>query len=142
MYNSGRFTSIFYGSIRWNVRRLAVPASEDICPQYYPLFVLALRAGLRRGEVVAVQWGDFQFGEDENDSNRYILVRHNYVRRKFTTTKSKKQRRVDMSKQLRQILLQRREQPLLDSFLSGKTNIADELVFPSPEGGTLDPDNL
>jgi hypothetical protein len=42
---------------------------------------MALRAGLRRGELVAVQWGDIQFGKDEHDENRYIVVQHNYARR-------------------------------------------------------------
>ena len=36
-------------------------ASQDVCPEYYPLFLTALRAGLRRGELVALQWGDIQF---------------------------------------------------------------------------------
>jgi integrase len=37
-------------------------AAKEICPEYHPLFLMALRAGLRRGELVAVQWGDIQFG--------------------------------------------------------------------------------
>jgi len=40
-------------------------AAREICPEYHPLFLMALRAGLRRGELVAVQWGDIQFGKDE-----------------------------------------------------------------------------
>ena len=43
--------------------------------------------------LVALQWGDIQFGKDKTDSNRFIIVRHNYVRREHTTTKSKKSRR-------------------------------------------------
>src|ERR1017187_842013 len=70
-------------------------AAQEICPDYYPLFLMAMRAGLRRGELVAVQWGDVQLGGDDNDSARFILVQHNYVRREHTTTKSKKSRRVD-----------------------------------------------
>src|SRR5207253_11273111 len=31
---------------------------------------------------------------------------------------------------------------LLDAFMKGKNDISDELVFPSPEGSILDPDNL
>ena len=42
------------------------------------MFLTALRAGLRRGELVALTWGDIQFGESEADTNRYILVRRNY----------------------------------------------------------------
>jgi integrase len=117
-------------------------AAKEICPEYHPLFLLALRAGLRRGELVAVQWGDFQFGKDEQDENRFILVEHNYVRREHTTTKSKKSRRVDMSRELRRVLIELRDKRLLEAFLKGKNDISDDLVFPSPEGSILDPDNL
>jgi integrase len=103
---------------------------------------MALRAGLRRGALVAVQWGDIQFGKDEQDANRFIVVEHNYVRRQHTTTKSKKSRRVDMSRELRRVLIELRDKRLLESFLKGKNDISDELVFLSPGGTILDPDNL
>jgi integrase len=70
-------------------------AAQEICPDYHPLLLLAVRAGLRRGELVALQWGDVQLGNEDNDCERFILVRHNYVRREHTTTKSKKSRRVE-----------------------------------------------
>ena len=117
-------------------------AALEICPEYHPLFLMALRAGLRRGELVAVQWGDIQFGKDEQDPNRFIVVEHNYVKREHTTTKSKKSRRVDMSGELRRVLIELRDKRLLESFLKGKNAISDELVFPSPDGSILDPDNL
>ena len=117
-------------------------AAKEICPEYHPLFLMALRAGLRRGELVAVQWGDIQFGKDEQDANRFIVVEHNYVRREHTTTKSKKSRRVDMSRELRRVLIELRDKRLLESFLKGKNDISDELVFLSPDGTILDPDNL
>jgi integrase len=31
---------------------------------------------------------------------------------------------------------------MLAAFTAGKSSVADELVFPSPEGSVLDPDNL
>lgn len=117
-------------------------AAKEVCPDYYPVFLTALRAGLRRGELVALQWGDIQFGKDENDSNGFILVQHNYVRREHTTPKSKKSRRVDLSRDLRRELISLRDRHLLDAFLKGKTDIGDQLVFPSPEGAIIDPDNL
>jgi integrase len=70
------------------------------------------------------------------------VVQHNYVRREHTTTKSKKSRRVDLSRELRKSLLDLRDKRLLEAFLKGKENIADDLVFPSPDGAVLDPDNL
>jgi integrase len=117
-------------------------AAKEVCPEYQPLFMVALRAGLRRGELVALRWGDIQFGDDSEHPNRFILVQHNYVRREHTTTKSKKSRRVDMSRELRNNLLELRDARLLRAYLEGKTDISDGLVFPSPEGGILDPDNL
>src|SRR5450759_952671 len=116
--------------------------AETVCPDYYPLFLMALRAGLRRGELVALKWGDVQFGENEADTNRYILVQRNYVYRRFTSPKSKKCRRVDLSKQLRATLLKLRDKRLLEAYLSGKSSIMDDPVFPSPNGSVLDPDNL
>jgi integrase len=117
-------------------------SAKEVCSDYYALFLAALRTGLRRGELVALQWGDIQFGSGEQDPNRYILVRHNYVNREFTTPKSKKSRRIDLSRQLRALLLELRDSRMLRAFAAGKTSILDEFVFPSPEGSVLDPDNL
>ena len=117
-------------------------ASKEVCPEYFPLFLVALRAGLRRGELVALQWGDLQFGNDDTDSNRFFTIRHNYVRREHTTTKSRKPRRVDMSKEVRKVLCVLRDERLLQAFIAGKNDISDEVVFRGPDGGILDPDNL
>jgi integrase len=91
-------------------------SAQVICPDYFPLFLVAVRAGLRRGELVSLQWGDLQFGKDEYDTNRFFLVQHNYVRREHTNTKSKKARRVDMSREVRKTLIELRDQRLLDAF--------------------------
>ena len=40
------------------------------------------------------------------------------------------------------MLLQLRDQRLLNSYQAGKNDILSELVFPSPDGSILDPDNL
>jgi integrase len=116
--------------------------AKRMSPEYYPIFLLAVRAGLRRGELVALQWGDIEFGKNDKDGNRFILVQHNYVRREHTTTKSKKSRRVDMSRQLRGVLIKMRDARLNAAILEGKADISKELVFSSPEGRILDPDNF
>lgn len=117
-------------------------AAKEYCPQYYALFLTALRSGLRRGELVALRWGDIQFGDGEDDSNRHILVQHNYVRGEFTSPKGKRNRRVDLSKQLRRELLTSRDTRLFAAFQAGQTSIADNLVFPSKTGAVLDAGNL
>jgi len=58
----------------------------------------------------------------QENATRYILVQHNYVNRQFTTTKTKKSRRVDLSRQLRRALLELRDQRLLKAFTEGKTS--------------------
>jgi integrase len=144
----GRFTRAAHTSEKAGVALTAVEtqrfldAASEICPEYYPLFLTGFRAGLRRGELVALQFGDINFGTEDDSSSRFILVQHNYVRRKHTSTKSGKSRRVDMSRELRRALLEVRDQRLLDAYLKGKEDISDELVFLGPDGGILDPDNL
>jgi len=91
---------------------------------------------------VALRWGDIHFGASASDTNRYILVQRNYVYGRFTTTKSKKARRVDMSKQLRAALLRLRDKRLDEARVAGRASIADDLVFPSSTGSVLDPNNL
>ena len=115
---------------------------QDVCPEWHPFFLAALRAGLRRGELIALKWGDIQFGCSDDDSNRYILVQRNCSLGRFTTPKNGKSRRVDLSRQLRGVLLKLRDDRLLAAFLSGKTSISDELVFPSEAGTPIAPDNI
>ena len=66
----------------------------------------------------------------------------NYVLRQFTTTKSKKSRRVDLSRQLRRVLWQLRDERLVKAYAAGRVSVTEELVFPSEAGTVLDPDNL
>jgi integrase len=92
--------------------------------------------------LIALQWGDIQFGTSDQDSNRYILVQRNWVNGSFTSPKSRKSRRVDMSRQLRAVLLELRDQRLLDAYLKGRKTTSDQLVFPSESGTVLQPENL
>lgn len=71
-----------------------------------------------KGELLAVKWGDIQFGISEDDPNRYILVQQNYVHGSFTTPKSKKSRRVDLSRELRKVLLELRDKRMLEAFMA------------------------
>jgi integrase len=105
-------------------------AVGEVCPEWFPFFLTALRTGLRKGELIALKWGDIQFGQGPEDSHRYILLQRNYSHGRFTSPKSKKPRRVDLSRQLRAVLLDLRDSRLLGAMMAGKTGIADDLVFP------------
>ena len=64
-------------------------------------------------------------GGDDNDSARFILVQHNYVHREHTTTKSKKSRRVDLSRELRRVLVELRDKRLLEAYLKDENDISE-----------------
>ncbi len=76
-----------------NEAQAFLSACVEVCPDYYPLFFTALRSGLRKSELIALQWGDIQFGESENDKNRFILVRRHYYMGHFGTSKTHECRR-------------------------------------------------
>jgi integrase len=128
-------------------------AVHDRDPDYYPLFLVALRCGLRQGELIALRWSDVQLGADESDRNRFLFVQRNYSRGKFTTPKSRySRRRVDISRQVRAVLAELKDQRFLTAMMQDRESISDDLVFPArswekkdksneakPHGRDLDP---
>jgi integrase len=127
------------------VERLLEVAEQELTLREYSVIFTAVRAGLREGELAGLEWGDIQFGENEDDPDRYILVQRNYDRRwskKMLTPKSKRSRRVDMSRELRRVLMQLRDDRLVNAFAEGKSGILDELVFPSETGTPIEMNNF
>jgi integrase len=49
-------------------------AVEDVVPSMVTFFTVAVRAGLRRGELLALRWGDVNLGESEESTDRYLIV--------------------------------------------------------------------
>ena len=127
------------------VERLLESAKEGFSLRDYALIFTAVRAGLREGELAGLKWSDIQFGPSEDDQDRYILVQRTYDRRwsrRMLTPKSNKPRRVDMSRQLRSVLLELRDGRLLEVFVQGESDISDELVFPSEAGTPIEMNNF
>ena len=124
--------------------QIFLEAAKEFYPEFHSLFLMALRAGLRKGELLAVRWGDIQFGTSDNDPNRYILSPAKLCAQAVHDTyyKSKKSRRADMSRELRSVLLELRDKRMLAAFMEGKASIAEDLVFPSKAGTVLDQSNL
>ena len=107
---------------------------EAVFPHYAAFFLCALRTGMRLGELLALHWSDVVFAE------RFIEVRRNKVNRRITSTKGTKNRRVDMSLQLRDVLLRLRTAAKQASLKSGTK--MDDHVFLTPDGSPIDGDNL
>ena len=99
-------------------------------PPYFPLFLCALRTGLRQGELVALQWGDIDF------HGRFIEVQRNFTRGRFATPKGGESRRVDMSLELTQVLRDLLEDRRLEASAKGQTEI-QPWVFLSATGGLV-----
>ncbi len=101
---------------------------DNVNPNYYALFMTAIMTGMRRGELLALQWGDIDWNSSQ------ISVRRSICKGEFITPKTKNAfRRIVMSPVLRQALEQHR--------LSGKPS-ERELVFSNANGLPLDPENL
>jgi len=113
-----------------------------VCLDQYPLFLTLTRGGMRLGEVLALKWGDIQFGTETDAGSRFIYVRRNWVDGQFGKPKSGKERRVDLSKQLRRALAEVRDKQMLAAYLAGKTSVADELALPSEAGTPLNGNNV
>jgi len=101
---------------------------DNVGSEYYALFLTAVMTGMRRGELLALQWGDIDWNSNQ------ISVRRSIFRGEFINPKSKNSiRRIVISPVLRQELEQYR-------LLTRKSD--RELVFSNGNGLPLDPDNL
>jgi integrase len=81
-------------------------------PHYYPLFLCAVRTGIRQGELISLKVKDVDLVEKQ------INVRRNLSHGEITETKSGKDRKVDVSDQLAKVLdemLSRRRSEMLQA---------------------------
>ena len=108
---------------------------QEHAPREYPLFLCALRTGMRLGELLRLHWGDVDF------HGRFIEVRRNLVAGRLTTPKSGKTRRVDMSAQLTQVLRETLTARKEETLRQGWKHLP-EWVFCNEAGKHLDGDNL
>ena len=100
----------------------------------FPVLLCAVRAGLRMGELIGLQWSDVDF------RGRFIEVRRSVVLGQETTTKSHKIRRVEMSQQLGDVLKRLTEIRQLEAMAREHEGLP--WVFLSPDGRRLDERNL
>jgi len=91
-----------------------IDIANELYPEYYPFFFTAARTGMRLGELLALRWGDISFNHKViihgggTEERPYIYVERTYRRGIITPPKNGKPRKVDMSSQLREVLLRHR----------------------------------
>jgi len=103
--------------------------------QHYLYFLCLARMGMREGEALGLYWDDIQWGQDAHDPHRFVSVQWTYdpIHRTFTTPKNGRNRRVDMSQELREALLDLRNQRFDAAILQGATTIPS-IVFCGASG--------
>jgi len=118
---------------REEAAHLLTTAKEHF-PGWRPLLMCALRTGLRRGELLGLQWSDVDL------NGRFLMVRRNIVAGVETTPKNHQQRRVDLSQQLTDTLTAFRRRQRERWLKKGKALPA--WVFASQDGTALDGANV
>jgi integrase len=118
---------------RAEARHLVSVAQRDF-QRWSPWILCALRTGMRLGELNALQWGDIDW------NGRFIVVRRNLVRGVLTSPKSHRERKVDVSLQLRDALAQWHR--VLATRWLKKAQPMPDWVFPSREGTALEERNV
>ncbi len=114
---------------------LMIETAKTKLPSYYPLFLCAVRTGLRLGELLALQWGDLDW------HGRFIEVQRNYTHWQLTTPKGGENRRVDMSRELGEVLKDWQMEQQIEAAARGWEE-RPPWVFTSEVGGLLHPNNL
>ncbi|MDY6950511.1 MAG: site-specific integrase [Thermodesulfobacteriota bacterium] len=119
----------------WEEKSLFEGTVKKHYPRYYPLFLTALRTGMRVGELVALKPGDLDF------AGNFIHVRRGCVRGDISTPKSGKLRRVDMTDQLSRVLKGHLTERKKEAFKKG-LGAPPEWLFYNNNGGMLDINHL
>jgi len=82
-------------------------------PKHYPMALTLCRTGIRIGEALGLQWGDIDF------NSRFITIQRGRSKSRTETPKNGKCRRVDMSRQLTEVLLELRRQRMEEKLRKG-----------------------
>jgi integrase len=114
--------------------RLFLDTAKKSTPKFYPIFLTALRTGMRQGKIVGLQWGDIDW------NGKFIEIRRAYWNRIVTTPKNGKSRRVDMSDQLAQALSEHRLALNRSALKKGRP--MSDWIFPSSVGAPLEPNRV
>lgn len=103
-------------------------------PRYYPLFLAAIRTGMRQGELIGLKW------EDVDSRGGFIEVRRTNYMGYISSPKNGRTRRVDMSDGLRDALTYHKKMLAVEALSLGRP--MSEWIFPSEDGSHLWATNL
>lgn len=105
-------------------------AARQHLPRLHPLFMAALRTGMRQGELIGLQWVDVDW------NGKFIEVRRANYNGHISSPKNGKPRRVDMSEGLAVVLTDHRRAIAAESLKKGRP--MPEWVFPGIGGSPIE----
>ena len=111
--------------------------------RYYPLYVLALSTGMRRGELLGIKW------EDVNFKNKTITIRHNLVHTnkgpllQDTVKTDNSYRTIEISDKVIEVLKEHRKRQMQEILAMGRPeDYKSEFVFTAFNGNLVAPTNI
>lgn len=121
--------------LTWEEKNKFEEAVKEHYPRYYPFFLMALRTGMRLGELIALKPGDLDF------NGGFIEVRRSFTKGRTGKPKNGKSRPVDMSAQLKEVLQKHLTDRKKETLKRGWKE-PPEWLFYNEVGGMIDGDNL
>ena len=113
---------------------ILLSAAQGHYPEHYPLFLFLARTGTRIGEALGLKWGDIDF------NGRFINLKRSLSRGKISTLKGKRDRQIDVSLQLADVLQTYRVECKKKGLALG-LGAEPEYVFTNSKGGFIDLNN-
>ena len=113
---------------------ILLSAAQEHYLEHYPLFLFLARTGTRIGEALGLKWGDIDF------NGRFINLKRSLSRGKISTLKGKRDRQIDVSLQLADVLQTYRVECKKKGLVLG-LGAEPENVFTNSKGGFADLNN-
>jgi integrase len=121
----------------FEVRQFLDTAKDSI---YYALFHTALFTGMRRSELLGLQWRDVEIQQIDVCRSLHHLKDGSYI---FTQPKSEKSKRtIALSPSSILVLAEHKERQQAIRTMLGETLGRDDLVFSTPQGAPLRPNTI
>ena len=116
---------------------------RHIRPQSYALFLMAITAGLRRGELLAAKWGNVDWDRLQYNIRETMAMPRKKEGPTFLEPKSVESKRpVDLTPTTMEALRKHRSWQAEEKLQAGQEYNDKDLIFCQGDGRPLDPDNL
>lgn len=125
----------------WTAEQVAIFLDSCKTHRLYPLYLLALSTGMRRGEILGLRWKDIDWANSALYVQQTLVSTKDGLKLEPPKTE-KSRRRVALSKGVLEVLKAHRKKQMEDFFVLGGPEAIKEMVFTSEAGTLINPRNL